>query len=164
MQAERLVKMWNNAAVSRMMTMILPWIVPNRVVHGISAMCLIAGLTWALLTPDPFALLRQTPIGWVAKLDDMIQHLVAFCLLSLTVLTLYFRLTRTVSPVVVVLLGSHAVLTECLQAFVPGRTCDPNDALANFAGILLSVNIVLRATSECRKRFDQSQHKRRWKE
>ncbi|MFN9971135.1 MAG: VanZ family protein [Phycisphaerae bacterium] len=81
------------------------------------------------------------------------QHLVAFCLLSLTVLTLYFRLTRTVSPVVVVLLGSHAVLTECLQAFVPGRTCDPNDALANFAGILLSVNIVLRATSECRKRF-----------
>lgn len=110
--------------------------------HAVCAAVLLAAVNWALLSPDPFALIRQSPVGWLARLDDLFQHLGAFGLLSLALFSLSMRTTGTISASLAATLAVYAGCTELIQAYVPGRTCDPADALANIGGILLGFNLV----------------------
>ncbi len=99
-------------------------------------------LSWALLSPDPFARVRGGPLGWVKTVNDLILHCGAFCVLSTIVFSFSFRLLRTIPLTIIVSVVTYAFATELLQSAVPGRTTDPADALANFFGILTGLAVV----------------------
>jgi VanZ family protein len=122
--------------------------------HAVCAAFLFAIVNWALLSPDPFALIRQSPAGWLARLDDFFQHLGAFGTLSLVLFSLSLRTTGTISASLAATIAVYAGCTELLQAYVPGRTCDPADALANIGGILFGFNLVF-AHSAWQRRSDR---------
>jgi hypothetical protein len=132
----------SSAIIGRRTAASVTLMMSHWITHCFVAGTLLAGVTWALLTPDPFGLIRQTPIGWLAKLDDLFQHAGAFCLVSLTIFSLCVRLTGSVPASAILIVLGHGITTELLQAFVPGRTSDPTDALANGLGILLGLNLV----------------------
>ena len=111
----------------------------NRHAHAVSCILLILFVSWGLLTPDPFAVVRNKPLSWISQLDDMILHCGAFMALSAAVSSLCLRCTRTIPLTAVVALCTYAIATELLQGFVVGRTCDPSDALANSLGITVGI-------------------------
>lgn len=111
------------------------WVTRSFRLHLCLCLILAAGLSAALLTPDPFRVVRKTPLGLLERLDDAVLHCSAFAILAFAVASLVLRVARTVPLTLVVALGTYGAATEFLQSFVPGRTCDPSDALANMLGI-----------------------------
>ncbi len=111
------------------------WVTRSFRLHLCLCLILAVGLSAALLTPDPFRVVRRTPLGLLERLDDAILHCSAFAILAFAVASLVLRVAKTVPLTLVVALGTYAAATEFLQSFVPGRTCDPSDALANMLGI-----------------------------
>ena len=99
-------------------------------------------LTWALLSPDPFAPIHETPLGWLRTLDDLLLHGIAFGCLSALLLSFLQRCEFPISPGIVVLMVGYSLTTEILQMFVPGRTCDPIDGLANLCGMACGFTIL----------------------
>jgi len=67
-------------------------------------------------------------------LSDKIEHAVAYAIVALFG-ALGFARPRQQAAIVVILVGLGGVL-ELLQLLVPGRMCDPADALDNAAGVL----------------------------
>jgi VanZ family protein len=106
-----------------------------------SAVCLALTMLvcWALLTPDPYAVIRTTSLGWLESLTDTLLHASVFGVLSLVLLTFSLWLWETPPASVVFGLVGYCVMMEWLQLFVPGRTCDPRDAIANLIGFLFGV-------------------------
>lgn len=111
----------------------------SRRAHGILSTILLAAVTWALLSPDPFSAVRDSPLGWLGLLNDKLLHISVFCGLTACIVSLAVRTAGFLPMTVVVALASYAVATELLQGFVPGRMCDPGDVLANGAGLILGV-------------------------
>lgn len=107
----------------------------SQKLHLIACILLGIGLTAALLTPDPFRAVRKTPFGAIAKIDDAILHCGSFAVLAFAVASFLLRVVQSVPLTAVVALATYGAATEFLQSFVPGRTCDPSDALANMLGI-----------------------------
>lgn len=107
--------------------------------HGILSTALLSVVTWALLSPDPFVVVRDSPLGWLSLLNDKLLHLCVFCGLTACIVSLAVRTAGFLPATVVVALASYAVATELLQGFVPGRMCDPGDVVANGAGLILGV-------------------------
>jgi len=108
------------------------------------SLCLIQaiGLSWALLTPDPFSLVRDTSFSWVQSVSDLLVHACVFIVLSTTVFSLSYALFGEFPPIVVFAMLGYSLIVEGLQAFVPGRCCDPRDAIANVAGFIVGLAAV----------------------
>lgn len=108
------------------------------------SLCLIqaTALSWALLTPDPFSLVRDTSFSWVQSVSDLLIHTSVFIALSTTVFSLCYALYREFPAVVVFAMLGYCLVVEGLQAFVPGRSCDPRDAIANVTGFVVGLAAV----------------------
>jgi VanZ family protein len=105
------------------------------------SLCLlqVVAVSWALLTPDPFALIRGTPLGWVQSVSDLVQHTIVFTILSATLFSFCLVIYGEFPPIAVFGMLGYCVCVEGLQAFVPGRTCTPHDAIANVAGFVVGL-------------------------
>ena len=110
--------------------------------HLLLCVIQVAGVSWALLSPDPFALVRGTSLGWVQSVGDLLQHTFVFTVLSATAFSLCLTVFGEFSPVAMFTMLGYCLSVEGLQAFVPGRTCDPRDAIANVAGFILGLGFV----------------------
>jgi len=110
--------------------------------HLLLCLLQVAGVSWALLSPDPFAVVRDTSLHWVQSVSDLLMHAFVFTALSATVLSLCLAIFGEVPPVAVFAMLGYCLTLEGLQAFVPGRTCDPRDAIANVAGFVLGLSCV----------------------
>lgn len=119
----------------------------SRRLHAAISFMLLLCISWGLLSPDPFSVVRDNSLSWICRLDDMILHWGAFTLLSTAIASFSLRWLRTVSPVTLGALCLYAVATELLQTFIVGRTCDPADALANALGIATGVGVTLQLWS-----------------
>ena len=108
------------------------------------SLCLIqaTALSWALLSPDPFSLVRGTSFSWVQSVSDLLVHAFVFIVLSTTVFSLSYALFGEVPTVVIFAMLGYCLIVEGLQAFVPGRCCDPRDAIANVTGFVVGLAAV----------------------
>lgn len=97
-----------------------------------------------LVHPDPYSLTEATRRAKAAGLTGYPVHFAAYASLAALAAALRPRTGRRAADAPLarrldaaawpVFLGLHGVGTECLQAFVPTRTCDPLDAACNLAG------------------------------
>lgn len=107
-------------------------------------------LTYLLLSQDPWWLFRAFPKEAARTLKhgviDKVYHFVAY--FGTTCLLMWYAAsgTRRTMYGLAAAVTAHAVITEFLQQFVPRRTTDLDDLLANLAGIAagVGVGIVLR--------------------
>jgi VanZ family protein len=102
----------------------------------------VATVSWALLTPDPFEQVRATSMDWVENVSDLLIHGYVFTVMSFTVFSLGVAIYGDIPPIAVFSVLGYCIVVEGLQAFVPGRYCDPRDAIANVTGFLLGVATV----------------------
>ncbi|MGE3313830.1 MAG: VanZ family protein [Planctomycetaceae bacterium] len=99
-------------------------------------------LSYLLLTPEPLSLFFGSAAGEIhgavdGTVSTYMQHTLSYAvLMGLLVWTASAR-GRSSILVCVGLAGSHAVLTEGLQRFVPGRHGDLWDLAADFAGMAI---------------------------
>ena len=79
---------------------VLPNLASIRMRNGIHlSLCLIqaTALSWALLTPDPFSLVRDTSFSWVQSVSDLLVHASVFIVLSTTVFSLSYALLACIA-------------------------------------------------------------------
>lgn len=108
----------------------------------------VCGLTWLLLAPNPWAfvdlLLGRLPVDDAPRGgSDKFHHVLGYLALTLTFLLVTLPRGRHAAVTACGLSAAHALLTECLQQLFPPRTTDPADLLADAAGIVMAVGIVL---------------------
>ena len=116
-----------------------------RRLHIASAAAMFLFVTWGLLTSDPLAVVRNTPLSRIRAVSDVFIHCSVYAVFSVSCLSLLRRRTDLwVRTVVFGLLVTHAIGTELLQTLIPRRTGDVFDAAANLAGILLGALIASR--------------------
>lgn len=92
------------------------------------ASCLAWCLSWPaiavlLLTPLPFALISRS---------DLLGHLLLFAVMTVSVVA--FARTRTQIIALAILSTGYGIALEFAQAYVPNRTFDVADAIANALG------------------------------
>ncbi|MCA9035926.1 MAG: VanZ family protein [Planctomycetaceae bacterium] len=104
-------------------------------------------VSWSLLSPDPYAVVRRTSFSWIRTLDDAVKHAAAFAALAGVTASFCFRLLNSLPTCVIIGLTTYAAATEILQGFVPGRSCDPLDAVANSVGIVVGLLLATSAHS-----------------
>lgn len=109
--------------------------------HLMLSLFQLAAVSWALLTPDPFAFVRDTSLSWVQSASDLLLHVIAFTVLSATVCSLSLAVCGEIPSIIIFAMLGYSVMVEGLQALVPSRTCDPRDAIGNVAGIVLGLTI-----------------------
>ncbi len=107
------------------------------------AVCAAAGLSYALLAPDPWWIIRWLQ-GDTARVlqhgvSDKLHHVLGY--LTLTLCLMWWAVSQSQRTVMLLGLATacHAVATELLQHFVPGRTVDRGDFVANLTGVSLGV-------------------------
>ncbi len=108
------------------------------------AICLamLGAVSWSLLTPDPFAVVRSSSLAWLEQVSDLLVHAVVFTLLSAAWLGLCLQLAGDLSPFALCIMLGYCVSMEAMQAIVPGRHCDPVDGVANVAGFVFGLMLV----------------------
>jgi VanZ family protein len=91
-------------------------------------------LAWCLAWPAIAVLmLKPLPFGLISR-TDLLGHFLLFALMTLTVLA--FARSRAQIIALAVLSIGYGLALEFAQAYVPGRTFDAADAMANaFGGI-----------------------------
>jgi VanZ family protein len=104
--------------------------------HGLCCAALIAVVTWALLCPDPYAALRSISFRRTVSVDDFVQHILAFVVLSVACLSFCRRLGIHAIVATIALL-IYAAGTEMSQSLIPGRSTDVMDLIANLIGTAL---------------------------
>lgn len=113
-----------------------------NVSHVLLCVCQVAVVSWGLLTPDPLAIVRDTSLGWVSNVSDMLKHALVFAVFSTTMLSLCLVAFGEIPPFALLAVLAFSFMIEGLQAFVPGRSCDPRDAVANVGGVLFGLAAV----------------------
>ena len=109
-----------------------------RNLHAAACGAAIVFISWGLLSSDPLAVVKRSPLSFLTRISDLIMHCSAYCVLAtVCLLPTAFRPDQRAPVVISSLLALHAIGTELLQAYIPRRTCDPMDALANLTGIAL---------------------------
>lgn len=109
----------------------------------VMAACCLTFLTYLLLSQDPWWLFRAFPKEAARTLKhgviDKVYHFIAY--FGTTCLLMWYAVsgTRRTMYGLAAAVSVHAVATEFLQQFVPRRTTDLDDLLANFAGIAAGV-------------------------
>lgn len=110
---------------------------PRRL-HFMICAALLLIVSWALLSPDPFASIRHTRLSFLQAISDVILHCVAYTVFASACCSLLGANPDTRRRYLITgLLVVHAIGTELLQLYMPNRTCDGLDALANLSGIML---------------------------
>lgn len=117
----------------------------QRLMHfcGITVAATVVGIfTWLLLIPDPYAASRAfEPIRQANISGYLIHPCVYFLMTALTLANVPAAYRNPTSPwlggvgLMLAVLVAHGLATEVLQHYIPGRSCDPLDALANLSGI-----------------------------
>ncbi len=107
-----------------------------RQLHVALCVLMFVLISWALLSGNPFAAVRNTPLTHLRTVSDIILHLGAYTVFATLCFSLIgphanFRVRRAATVLLVV----HAIGTEWLQMWMPNRTTDPLDAAANLCGI-----------------------------
>lgn len=77
-------------------------------------------------------------------LSDKLIHLIMYCCLSFAIygLTLYYKCSRAAHlPILIFAVGYGSVM-EYLQSFVPWRSCDVYDILANTLGAMIAYYVI----------------------
>lgn len=119
----------------------------SRPMHLFCCFGLLVVISWALLSQNPFAAVRNTPLTHLKTVSDVFLHLGVYTVFATACCTLIGpngdpKARRTI----LILLIVHAIGTEFLQQWAPNRVCDPLDAAANLCGIatgaLLSMRLV----------------------
>ena len=110
--------------------------------HVLLSLIQVAAVSWALLSPDPFAVVRHTSLNWMENMSDLLMHTCVFTILSATLFSLCMAIFAEFPPIAVFAMLGYCITVEGLQAFVPGRSCDPRDAIANVAGFILGLAFV----------------------
>ena len=110
-------------------------------VHVLLSLFQFVAVSWTLLTPDPFTLVRDTSLSWVQGVSDVLLHVIAFTVLSATVCSLSVAICGKIPAVIIVVMLGYSVLVEGLQVLVASRTCDPRDAIGNVAGFVLGLTV-----------------------
>lgn len=106
-------------------------------------------VTWALISPDPFAAIQRTPFSFLRTISDLCLHFAAFsvcaamcgCLVPASPDSIKRKLT-------IVGLIAYAIGTELAQQAIPRRTCDPLDAIANLCGIAAGLYVASLVTRQ----------------
>lgn len=97
-------------------------------------------LSWLTLAPDPWWIFGSTGRSAEHSVDftlaDYVQHAMAYGVLGILLAANGRVSERWVTQLAAFGL-CHAVGTECLQYFVPSRTCSVVDGLANVAGVTI---------------------------
>ena len=91
-------------------------------------------VTALLLWPRPD---RTAPGEGVEAIPGVFAHAAAYVALALT-----GGMATRAHHWLLLFVAAHAALTEYLQAFVPNRTPNPRDWLANMAGAVLGLGLV----------------------
>lgn len=112
------------------------------VAYGTGCIAMMAFLSWSLLSPDPYAVVRDSSLSWLENFGDIIAHVTAFSLCSSTVLGLFPLTGRDIPFRALVAMICYCVVLEALQTFVPGRSCDAKDAMANLCGFVLGLAFI----------------------
>lgn len=93
-------------------------------------------VTWALVSPDPFAAVQRTPFSFLRTVSDLALHFAAFSVVATMAGCLIASPWETTRrKLMVATLIAYAIGTELIQQGIPQRTCDPMDAAANLCGI-----------------------------
>jgi len=116
----------------------------QQLVHGlgiISATAVLVFVTWLLLVPDPYATSNSFEPLRRAQISGYLIHPCVYCFLAMLILVNVPTRDNCLWGQLVLLIIAHGLITELLQYFVPGRACDPLDALANICGISVAVAV-----------------------
>jgi VanZ family protein len=119
-------------------------------------------LTWSLLSPDPYAIVRETSLNWLENISDIIAHVSAFSLVTALFLGWFPLTDREIPSHFVYGIIAYCLILELLQTFVPGRHCDTKDAMSNLSGFIVGFGFV-RLISSMRmgsRSFPQLSHSR----
>ena len=116
----------------------------TRPLHVIGSALLLGIVSWGLLAPNAFVLLRTSPLSPLALMNDAIIHCLAYTMATLIGGLLFSNSDSVKVRLICVVLMMHGLGTELLQAFIPQRTCSAMDLLANLTGAALGAVIALR--------------------
>lgn len=116
---------------------------PSRKIQSFLLLVLFAGMSWGLLAPGAFRFLRTNPFSPFALFNDVMLHFCVFAFVMLCFALAFSRGEAARIRTIALMLGAHGVITEILQAFIPTRTCDPLDLMANFIGIAIGSKLAL---------------------
>lgn len=96
-------------------------------------------LTYLLLSSDPWWLFRALPRETTRALRsgpiDKVYHLLAYFGLTSTLMWYAAAKSKRVFIMLTAAVTAHAFVTETLQQFVPRRTTDVEDLIANLVGV-----------------------------
>jgi VanZ family protein len=106
--------------------------------HATVCIGLLAFVSWALLSPMPFATLRHTPLSVLRTVSDVLLHCGAYGLLSFVCgLAVTDKRNAGARRILLALLIAHGLFSELLQTIVPNRSGDALDGIANMIGIAI---------------------------
>lgn len=113
-----------------------------RLLHVIATTTVLVVASWGLLTSNPLAAVRGTPLHFLYFVNDFVVHLTIYTVLTLLLMPLATAYARRLEWLIVSLIATHAIVTELIQVVVPRRTCDPVDMVANLAGIVIGLRLL----------------------
>lgn len=113
-----------------------------RLVHIAATATVLVVASWGLLTSNPLAAVRGTPLHFLYFVNDFVVHLSIYTVLTLLLMPLATAYARRLDWLVVSLIATHAIVTEIIQFVIPRRTCDPVDMVANLAGIVIGLRLL----------------------
>ena len=99
-------------------------------------------VSWGLLAPNPLRAVNGTSFAFLSDIDDILIHLVVFLTFTVLTVSLVRNQRDPLRQLVATFVLAHAVTTEFLQAWIPSRTCDPLDMMANIVGIMLGLRLL----------------------
>ncbi|GAB5439812.1 MAG: hypothetical protein Fues2KO_01610 [Fuerstiella sp.] len=113
-----------------------------RLPHLVACALVALVVSWGLLSQNPFAAVKRSPLSILSTISDLVMHFTAYGTLSAIAFGFVANSDVRVRRCVLMLLMVHALGTECLQVWIPNRTCDALDALANLGGIGAGMTVV----------------------
>ena len=115
---------------------------PTRRLHIAVCFGLLCFVSWGLLASNPLGALKHSPLAFVRTISDILMHCAVYSVFSLACFSFALRSHDSrVRTVVLAGLMVHGISTELIQTFIPTRTCDPLDAMANMVGIAIGVAV-----------------------
>ena len=97
-------------------------------------------LSYLTLAPDPWWIFgspgRSAEQTFDSTLADYVQHAIVYSMLGI-LLAASSRASNRSLPLALLFGVCHAVGTECLQYWIPPRSCSAVDGLANLVGLVV---------------------------
>ena len=98
----------------------------------------VMGLSYLTLAPDPWWIFgssgRSAEQTFDSTLADYVQHAIVYSMLGV-LLAASSRVSNRTLPLPLLFGLCHAFGTECMQYWIPPRTCSAVDGIANVVGL-----------------------------